>query len=107
MPAKKTRTGDDLAEWEADKERRLERMALARARAKALSGSTLILLPEASAMLGISMVALRDFEARARKDGDPFPPRVRLSPRVTGFRLDDLEAYIASKMERRVDGTEA
>ena len=73
MPARKSRTGTDLAEWEANKERHLERMALARARAKELSGSTLILLPEAAAMLSMSIVTLRELESRARENGDHFP----------------------------------
>jgi predicted DNA-binding transcriptional regulator AlpA len=75
-------------------------MELARERAKELSGHTLILLPEAAAMLGgITVKSLREAEARAHDNGDYWPPRVRLTSRLTGYRLADLEAFIQSSME--------
>ena len=99
MPARLHRTGGELRRWEARKERHLQRMELARARAMELSGSTLILLPEAAAMLGgITVKSLREAEGRALRDGQYWPPRVRLTTRITGYRLDDLEAFIASGM---------
>lgn len=100
MPARKDRTGADLEQWEARKERHQERMALARERAKDLSGHTLILLPEAAAMLGgISIKSLREDEARTRKRGGYWPARVRLTSRLTGYRLKDLERLIDASTE--------
>lgn len=97
MPARLHRTGIELRRWEARKERYLQRMELARARAKELSGHTLILLPEAAAMLGgITVKSLREAESRALERGEYWPPRVRLTSRLTGYRLADLEAFIAA-----------
>lgn len=97
MPARKHREGADLDNWEARKERHRERMELARERAKGLSGQTLVLLPEAAAMLGgITVKSLREAEGRARERGEYWPPRVYLTQRLTGYRLADLEAFIAA-----------
>lgn len=108
MPARKHRTGADLENWEARKERHRERMALARERAKSLSGHTLVLLPEAAGMLGnITVKSLREAEARARDRGEYWPPRVYLTQRLTGYRLCDLEAFIAAGMTEPVAEDEA
>src|SRR4051794_17718998 len=86
MPARKHRTGAELRRWEASKERHLQRMELARERAKQFSGHAVVLLPEAAAMLGgISVKALREAEARARDRGEPWPQRVRITSRLTGY----------------------
>jgi hypothetical protein len=99
MPARLNRTGAELRRWEARKARHLEHRELARERAKVLSGHTLILLPEAAAMLGgITVKSLREAESRARERGEYWPPRVYLTPRLTGYRLTDLEAFIAAGM---------
>lgn len=104
MPARKHRTGADLAEWEARKQRRVKQMDLARERAKRLSGYTLVRPIEAAAMLGITPKTLRELEA----DGK-LPPRVTFSPKVFGWRLSDIEAVIEARMghsakEVAVDG---
>jgi hypothetical protein len=102
MPARKHRTGAELKQWEARKERHLQRMELARERAKELSGHTLILLPEAAAMLGgITVKSLREAEARARARGEHWPARVTLTQRLTGYRLADLEAFIQANVARQ------
>jgi hypothetical protein len=99
VPARLHRTGAELRRWEARKARHLERMELARARAMEFSGHTLILLPEAAAMLGgITVKSLREAEARAREHGQYWPPRVCITSRLTGYRLADLEAFINAGM---------
>ena len=104
VPARKHRTGAELRRWEARKERHLERMELARERAKQFSGHALVLLPEAAAMLGgITVKSLREAEARAQERGEPWPERVRITSRLTGYRLADLEAFIAARMRASVD----
>jgi hypothetical protein len=100
MPARKVRSGVELRRWQERKERHLQRVELARERAKELSGHTLILLPEAAAMLGgITVKSLREAEARAHDNGEYWPPRVRLTSRLTGYRLADLEAFIQSNIQ--------
>lgn len=100
MPARLHREGDELAEWEARKERHLQRAELARERVKLLSGHTLILLPEAAALLGgITVKSLREAEARAAERGEYWPSRVYLTARLTGYRLADLEAFIDAGMK--------
>jgi predicted DNA-binding transcriptional regulator AlpA len=93
MPARKHRTGADLVEWEARKQRRVEQMDLARERAKRLSGHTLVRPVEAAAMLGITPKTLRELEA-----GGKLPPRVTFSAKVFGWRLADIEAVIDARM---------
>lgn len=105
MPATKHRTGADLELWLERKERHLQRMELARERAKELSGHTLILLPEAAAMLGgITVKSLREAEARARERGEYWPARVSLTQRLTGYRLADLEALIQAGINAPAQG---
>ena len=99
MPVRLHRAGADLEKWEARKERHLQRMELARARAKEFSGDTLVLLPEAAAMLGgITVKSLREAETRARAHGESWPPRVHITSRLTGYRLADLEVFIRTGM---------
>ena len=99
VPARLHRTGAEQRRWEKAKERRLERRELARERAKELSGHTLVLLPEAAALLGgLTIKSLREAESRARERGEYWPPRVRLTSRLTGYRLADLEAFIENRM---------
>lgn len=93
MPARKYRTGADLAEWEARKQRRVEQMDFARERAMRLSGHTLVRPFEVAAMLGITPKTLRELEA----DGK-LPPRVTFSAKVFGWRLADIEAVIDDRM---------
>jgi predicted DNA-binding transcriptional regulator AlpA len=92
MPARKHRTGADLADWEARKTRRLEAMDLARERAMRLSGHTLVRPIEAAAMLGVTLKTLRELEA-----GGKLPPRVTFSAKVFGWRLADIEATIDAR----------
>lgn len=92
MPARKHRTGADLVEWEARKARRVEAMEFARARARELSGHTLLRPIEAAAMLGTTPKTLRELEA----DGK-LPPRVTFSAKVFGWRLADIEAAIEAR----------
>jgi hypothetical protein len=97
MPPRLHRTGADLENWEARKERHLQRVELARARARVLSDQTLVLLPEAAAMLGgITVKSLREAEGRAQAHGEYWPPRVHITSRLTGYRLGDLEVFIKS-----------
>lgn len=99
MPTRLHRTGAELAKWEARKERNLERIELARARARGLSDQTLVLLPEAAAMLGgITVKSLREAEARARNKGEYWPPRAHITSRLTGYRLVDLEILIEARL---------
>ena len=100
MPARLHRAGAELEKWEARKERHLQRMELARARAREFSRDTLILLPEAAAMLGgITVKSLREAEARARAHDKYWPPRIHITSRLTGYRLADLEVFIKAGME--------
>jgi len=48
---------------------------------------------------GITTKSLREAENRARERGEYWPPRVRLSSRLSGYRLQDLEQLIAAGME--------
>ncbi|MGX7952833.1 helix-turn-helix transcriptional regulator [Tsuneonella sp. HG249] len=93
MPARKHRTGEELHAWEARKKEHLRNLEIARETVKSISGHTLIRLDEAAIMMGMTKKTLREHE-HERLPG--FPPRVTLSPKVTGFRLKDIEGYIDS-----------
>lgn len=93
MPARKHRSGADLADWEARKQRRIEQRNNARENAKRFSGHTLLRPIEAAAMLGTTPKTLREMEARGE-----LPPRVTFSPKVFGWRLADIEAAIDARM---------
>ena len=67
-------------------------LAAALQSARALSNQTLVRPKEAAAMLGISRKHLYALAARA-----DFPERIRISDRVVGWRVSDLEQWIASK----------
>ena len=60
--------------------------------ARALSSQTLVRPREAAAILSISRKHL--YALAARPD---FPERIRISDRVVGWRVSDLEQWIASK----------
>jgi predicted DNA-binding transcriptional regulator AlpA len=95
MPARKHREGTEAQEWLARKERFTFQMAVARESVKQLTGHTLLRLDEAAAMLGVSKKTLRELE----KQGLPnWPQRVTLSPKVTGYRLRDMEHLIECGM---------
>ncbi len=93
MPARKHRTGEELQAWEARKAAHQRNLAIARETVKSLSGHTLIRLDEAAIMMGMTKKTLREHE---HERPPSFPSRVTLSPKVTGFRLKDIEAYIDS-----------
>ena len=67
-------------------------LAVALKSARALSNQTLVRPREAAAMLGISRKHLYALAARA-----DFPERIRVSDRVVGWRVSDLEQWIRSK----------
>jgi len=67
-------------------------LAAALQSARALSNHTLVRPKEAAAMLGISRKHLYALAARA-----DFPERIRISGRVVGWRVSDLEQWITSK----------
>jgi predicted DNA-binding transcriptional regulator AlpA len=97
MPARKHRTGADLAEWEARKAANAERMEFARMRAQTLSGHALLRPIEVAGMLGgVTLKTLREMEHRGE-----LPPRVTFSSKVFGWRLADIEAMI----DARASGT--
>lgn len=93
MPARKHRTGQALADWEARKAAHADRMEFARLRVQAMSGHSLLRPIEAAAMLGTTPKTLREMEARGE-----LPPRVTLSAKVFGWRLTDMEAFVREKM---------
>ena len=62
--------------------------------ARALSNQTVVRPKEAAAMLGISRKHL--YALAARPD---FPKRVRVSDRVVGWRVADIEAWIDSRAQ--------
>ena len=93
VPARKHRTGQALADWEARKAAHAERMEVARLRAKALSGHTIVRPIEAAAMLGTTPKTLRLWEAEGI-----MPPRVTFSAKVFGWKLADIEAMIDAQM---------
>ena len=98
MPARKHRQGVELESWLARKERFQFQALAAREHVKVLSGHTLLRLDEAAALIGITKKTLRELEARNLPN---WPMRVTLSPKVTGYRLKDLEALIDGGMARR------
>lgn len=98
MPARKHREGAEHEEWLARKERFQFQTMIAREAVKQLSGHKLMRLDEAAAMLGITKKTLRELE---KKDLPNWPQRVTLTPKVTGYRLKDLEALIDSGMAPR------
>ena len=95
MPARKHRTGEDLQMWEERKRTHEFQTILARQTVKNMSGHTLMRLSEAAAMSGVTKKTLRDWEGQNLPH---WPRRVTLSPKVTGYRLKDLEALIDSGM---------
>lgn len=97
MPARKHRTGEELEAWEARKAAHQMQMLIARETVKNLSGHTLVRLKEAAAMIGVTVKTLRELEANQ----PGWPQRVTLSPKVTGYRLKDLEALIDNGMAAR------
>ena len=101
MPARKHRTGDDLQMWEERKRTHEFQTILARQTVKNMSGHTLMRLSEAAAMIGVTKKTLRDLEGQNLPN---WPRRVTLSPKVTGYRLKDLEALIDSGL---IGGAEA
>jgi predicted DNA-binding transcriptional regulator AlpA len=98
MPARKHREGAELEEWLAAKERFAFQAMVARQSVQQLSGHALLRLDEAAAMLGVTKKTLRELE---RQKLPNWPQRVTLSPKVTGYRLKDLEALIDSGMAPR------
>jgi predicted DNA-binding transcriptional regulator AlpA len=98
MPARKHREGAELRRWEAAKQRRRARMEQAAERVKQLSGHKLVTLAEVAALLGMTTTkSVREAEARARERGDAWPPRITITPRITGYKLADVEAFIDSR----------
>ena len=97
MPAKKYRDGIELEAWEARKRAHQQRLLIARETVKSLTGHTLLRLDEAAAMLGVTVKTLREHE----RDNASWPVRVRLSEKITGYRLKDLEALVDSGMVAR------
>ncbi len=95
MPARKHRDGAENEEWLARKERFQFQAMVARQTAKQLSGHTLMRLEEAAAMIGVTKKTLRELE---KQNLPNWPLRVTLSPKVTGYRLKDLEALIDGGM---------
>lgn len=91
MPARNYREGDELEAWEARKRAHQFQMIIARETVKSLSGHTLLRLKEAAAMLGVTVKTLRELENQRLPN---WPQRVTLSPKVTGYRLADMEALI-------------
>lgn len=95
MPARKHRTGDELQAWEARKAAHQIQMMVARETVKSLTGHTLLRLDEAAAMIGVTKKTLRELEHQKMPN---WPRRVTLSPKVTGYRLKDLEALVDGGM---------
>lgn len=93
MPARKHRVGEELNLWEERKRTHEIQMIIARQTVKNMSGHTLMRLSEAAAMIGVTKKTLRDLEGQNLPN---WPRRVTLSPKVTGYRLKDLEALIDS-----------
>lgn len=93
MPARMHRTGEELKLWEERKRTHEYQTILARQTAKNMSGHTLMRLGEAAAMLDVTKKTLRELEGQNLPN---WPRRVTLSPKVTGYRLKDLEALIDS-----------
>ena len=93
MPARKHRTGEELEAWEARKAAHQQTLALARETVRSLTGHTLLRLDEAAIMMGMTKKTLRERELQKPPN---FPPRVTLSPKVTGFLLADIKAYLDS-----------
>lgn len=94
MPARKHREGAELEEWEAARSHRLKLRKEARTAARSMSGHALLRLKEAAEFLGVTEKTLREHE----RDDPNWPLRVRLSEKITGYRLMDLEALIDSGM---------
>jgi predicted DNA-binding transcriptional regulator AlpA len=94
MPAPKHRDGPELEAWEARKRAHQQRLLIARETVRSLTGHTLLRLDEAAAMLGVTVKTLREQERANPK----WPPRIRLSEKITGYRLKDLEALVDSGM---------
>ncbi|MGN6497429.1 MAG: helix-turn-helix transcriptional regulator [Tsuneonella sp.] len=95
MPARKHREGAELEEWRARRDRHELQMAIARQTARSLSGHALLRFKEAAAFLGVTDKTLRELEGQNLPG---WPMRVRLSPKVTGYRLMDLEALVENGM---------
>lgn len=104
MPARKHREGEELDDWLARKERFKHQALAAREHVKVLSGHTLLRLEEAAAMIGVTKKTLRDLEAQNLPN---WPMRVTLSPKITGYRLKDLEALIDGGMVEAVEAEAA
>ncbi|WP_057884345.1 hypothetical protein [Tsuneonella troitsensis] len=104
MPARKHRTGEELEAWEARKAAHQMQMLIARETVKSLTGHTLLRLDEAAAAIGVTKKTLRELEAQKLPN---WPQRVTLSPKVTGYRLKDIEALIDGGMvPREVESAE-
>lgn len=95
MPARNHREGAELHDWLAHKERFQFQAMVARQTVKQLSGHTLMRLDEAAAMIGVTKKTLRELE---KQNLPHWPQRVTLSPKVTGYRLKDLEFLIDGGM---------
>jgi predicted DNA-binding transcriptional regulator AlpA len=91
MPARKYREGEELERWEMRKRAHQLQMAIARETVKSLSGHTLLRLPEAAAFIGVTVKTLRELESRGLPN---WPQRVYISPKVTGYRLMDMQALV-------------
>ncbi len=100
MPARKHRTGEELDQWEERKRSHQIQMLIARETVRSLSGHTLLRLKEAAAMLGVTVKTLRELEKQRLLH---WPRRVTLSPKVTGYRLCDLEALIDGSIAGHVE----
>lgn len=94
MPVRKHREGADLEEWRARRDRHEQQMAIARLTARSLSGHALLRFKEAAAFLGTTEKTLREQE----RENPKWPCRVRLSEKITGYRLKDLEALVDGGM---------
>ena len=103
MPARKERHGDDLENWEQRKRSHQLQQLIARETVKSLSGHTLLRLDDAAAFLSVTKKTLRELE---KQNLPGWPRRVTLTPKVTGYRLKDLEALIEGGMAPARDDTD-
>ena len=93
VPARKYRTGQALADWEARKAAQAERMEFARLRVQAMSGHALLRPIEVAAMLGTTPKTLREMEGSGlltRHVESVVPPAVEYRLTPLGGRFVEL-----------------
>jgi predicted DNA-binding transcriptional regulator AlpA len=96
MPARKDRTGQALADWQARKALRQLRGEELKAVMRAQYDNALLSARECAAILGVTPKMISDLE-----DAGDFPPRVRIGINRHGYMQAEFWAWLEARKARK------